>query len=337
VYDAGANGLLDVVVDEVETLARKAKRKIHWSGVYPADEKLKRLVKALGVIKFLEVKHEFPKKKEASMLEVFEVRCKHYVRAVRANETDKKSRTTQKFADHVNECLGRVGRQLTAQARHLLCAYVTEVLDNAEEHSLMYDWTIQGYLDTHGKDWTCEIVLFNFGRSIADSLSGLPTYSYTWGMIAPYLLRHGPNFWNGRWRREDLLTLIALQQSVSWKNQSKADTRGNGTYDLIRFFQQMSDESNETEKQFQPKMMLISGTTQILFDGKYKMSPNSAGLGVLAFNSSNDLNSPPDPQYVNGLKQAGFPGTLLSIKFPLSPGHSSTAAVEGEASWTRRK
>lgn len=329
-YDLAANALLDVLVEEVTVKARQTRRKISWSGSYPADDEQRRLVRSLGVIKFLEVSHEYTTQDEASLVEAFHDRAKHYVRAVRASETDKKSRVTQRFSDHINKCLGHINRALHPASRKKLCDYVGEILDNAEEHAGMFDWTIQGYLDTSTSDLICEIAIINFGRTIANSLKELPTENYTRKKIQPYLDAHSSKgIFSTGWKIDDLLTLIALQGSVSSKNFSDLDTRGNGTVDLITFFQKVTDECRaQIESKANAKMTLVSGSTGILFDGKYQMARHENGPGIIAFNEENDLLVRPDSDYVRHLSGAPFPGTVLSIKFPLSP-NSSTSAVTG--------
>ena len=218
-YDVGANGILDVLVAEISFKARRDKRRIKWTGVYPADTKLKRLVKALGVIKKLEVEHEYPEPQEAAKLEAFDDRCRNYYRAVRPTEADKKAKAAQNFADHLSGCLQRVNRKFTPEARHQLCRYIGEILDNVEEHAQMLDWTIQGYLDTHKAPWICEIVIFNFGRTIADNFRELKEGSYTRNMISQYVETHSRSgFFVKGWNPDDLYTLIALQERVSTKN-----------------------------------------------------------------------------------------------------------------------
>jgi hypothetical protein len=330
-YDLAANALLDVLVEEVTVKARQTRRKISWSGSYPADVEQRRLVRSLGVIKFLEVSHEYTSSDEASFVEAFHARSKHYIRATRANETDKKSRVTQKFADHINKCLGRIGRVLQPGSRKKLCDYVSEILDNAEEHAGMFDWTIQGYLDTSSPDPICEIAILNFGRSIAKSIIELPGDHYTRNKVQPYLDAHSRNhFFSNGWHVDDLCTLIALQGSVSSKNLSDDDTRGNGTVDLITFFQKVSNECrDQAGSSGGARMTLISGSTAILFDGRYEMTKRGNGPGIIAFNEQNDLLVKPDPTCVMHLTGVPFPGTVLSIKFPLSSAGSTSAAPRG--------
>ena len=61
-------------------------------------------------------------------------------------------------------------------------------------------------------------------------------------------------------------------------------------------------------------MSLVSGKTRIIFDGKYRLDKD----GRIAFNSDNDLHLQPDPQHVVELDGVFFPGTLLSIKYPIT-------------------
>lgn len=326
--DLGANALLDVLVDELTTQAKQTKRRIRWRGTYPTDVGHRRFLKAMGVIKRLKIEHEYPTKDEEAKLALYNTRSKHYLRAAKPRELDQKGRVTVRFADHINTCLRSVGLELTEIARGQLCQYVSEIIDNAEEHSHMLDWTIQGYLDTHLTVPMCEIVIFNFGRTIANSLEELSPGSYTRQQIKKYIDMHEKSgFFQPKWRKEDLLTLIALQGNVSSKNENVTHTRGNGTVDLIAFFQKMHEECSFGNGVESARMAIVSGSTFILFDGKYKMAPNNRGIEVIAFNADNDLCQRPDSTYVRPLDGVEFPGTLISIKFPLK---STTEFVVGE-------
>ena len=324
-YDLAANGLLDVIAVEVKYEARQSGRKIRWRGNYPKDKKIRLFIKALGIIKHLEIAHEYPDADEAAKIDVFDTRNKHYYRELNPKKADFKSRTVAGFVDHINNCLARVKRVLTLDARQKLCDYTGEILDNVEEHAGMVDWTIQGYLDTSVATPICEIAIFNFGRTISDSLSALPRDGYTWRQISRYLELHRQRKWfSPSWSESDLLTLIALQGQVSSKNLKVEDTRGNGTIDLIEFFQKVHAEC-ALSSEIRATMAIISGATHILFDGKYALSAPDRGPRRIAFNSENDLEIPPDRDYVKHLSSVSFPGTIISIRFPLTT--ASTNAV----------
>lgn len=322
-YDLAANGLLDVLVEEAKIKAKRTGRRIDWSGKYPSPSDLRRRVQAMGVIKRLKIFHEYPVPEVASKLETFEHRCKNYVRAVRPNDTDENNRTTKKFVDHVDSCLRRIDRELRPEAKSILTKYIGEVIDNAEQHSGMFDWTIQGYLDTNSTDWVCEICIFNFGKTIAETLEALPAGDYARGFVQPYLDEHEKRgFLSMGWNRERLLTIIALQRGVSSKNLEHGTTRGYGTQELISFFMKIQNECAAQGVFDGAVMTLISGNTRILFDGKHRLKD-----GKIAFNEDNDLHKLPDPQYVSELKGVSFPGTILSTKYPLA--QASTSQTQG--------
>jgi hypothetical protein len=319
VYDLAANGLLDLIAVELGMEARRNKRKIRWSGRYPADAHIRRFIQALGIIRHLELEHEYPPPDEAARLRVFDKRSRHYFELEPPDRADFKSKVVQQFADHIQMCLADAKRSLTPLARHKLCEYTGEILDNAQEHADMHDWTIQGYLDNSLATPICEIAIFNFGLTIAETLEALPKTSYTWNQISKYIVQHKRRRWFGtNWTERDLLTLVALQGHVSSKNKSENDTRGNGTVDLIEFFQQVHQECSD-EGEIPARMAILSGNSHILFDGRYRLAQSdNQGPKIIAFNPANDLNQRPDPAYVKSLGGVGFPGTIISIRFPLS-------------------
>jgi hypothetical protein len=324
-YDLAASGLLDVIAVELNYEVRRRGSRVRWRGRYPKDTHIRRFIQALGLIKHLEIPHEYPKESEAARLRVFDRRNNHYYRERRPEKADFKSKVVAGFADHINNCLSDHKLRLTPDALHKLCKYTSEIIDNAEEHGDMVDWTIQGYLDNWLETPICEIAIFNFGKSIAETLFELPRDSYTWSQISPYLAAHYSNRWFGSgWRESDLLTLIALQGHVSSKNTSESDTRGNGTVDLIEFFQKVH-EACSSGSSIKPRMAIVSGSTFILFDGTYSMPSDPQAKKIIAFNSENDLAKKPDPKFVRALHGTNFPGTAISIRFPLSVVSNLTA------------
>lgn len=328
--DLSSNGILAVLVEELVVSAKKTGHKLRWKGTFPSNESDQRFLRAMGVIKHLKIEHEYVQNDEEKLIKVFDVRCKHYMRTATARQADKKTKTTENFAKHIDKCLEYSGRQLTRKSRSVLCQYVSEIIDNAEQHGHMKDWSIQGYLDLNMSQPMCEIAIFNFGTTIAQSLDELPHDSYTKRQIQQYIdLHEKGGLFKQDWRKEDLYTLIALQGNVSSKNKSEEDTRGNGTVDLINFFQQVQRECSPDEQNLHASMAIASGSTVIVFDGTYLMKPNAEGVNIIAFNSDNDLMKRPDPTYVRTLDGAYFPGTVISLKFPLSAAAMKPAATGG--------
>lgn len=318
-YDLAANALLDIIPMELRTEAILNHRRIRWTGKYPRLPEIKRFIQALGIIKHLDIEHESPKADVKKKLRVFDKRNRHYFRVDSPDRADYKTKVVGEFVDHINDCLRDHKLQLTDLSRHILCVYTGEILDNAQEHAgKVLDWTIQGYLDNSLEMPICEIAIFNFGRTIAETLQELPKTHYTRAYVQRYVDQHLRTRMFGKdWTEADLFTLVALQGHVSCKNESPADTRGNGTVDLIEFFQKMYEECSRNSK-IPAQMAILSGNSHIYFDGKYRLAESlPGGPKVIAFNAANDLSQKPDAKYVKSLGPTSFPGTIISIRFPL--------------------
>lgn len=321
--DLGAHALLDKLVDEIESQSKFQNVRMGWRGTFPKDPALTRFIKSMGILRRLRLTNKYLQINEAQKIHLFERRCRHYIRDVRSTnplEKTEQSNAAERFANHINNCLKREGKVLTKEGRSRLCTYVVEVIDNAENHAGMVDWTIQGYVDMAMEHPECEIVIFNFGKSIAETMDSIAPDSYTMDQIRLYLETHSRQGWfSPTWRREDLLTLIALQGSVSSKNSVEDPTRGQGTADLIEFFQEMNRE-RVLENESAASMYIISGGTRVLFSPKYQMVRKEDGSRTLAFNDTNDLLKPPDRAFVMPLKNgARLPGTMIGIKFKIQP------------------
>ena len=313
--DLAAESILDQVAAEIENEHKSRRKKLRFSGYYPSSERLQRLLRGIGIIKSLHVEHEYLSHSQESKIEVF-------VRNAREQKSDVGSLsyvelTAKNFVDYINKCLKRIKRELTDGAVDRLSTYTGEIIGNADEHSGESSWYVVGYYDHHDESHLCEIAIFNFGKTFAETFLELPEDSFAYMAMNPYITKHKTNnFFNSSWDNKDLLTLVALQGDISSKNENEEDTRGNGTVEMIEFFDQISKECSGDEAV--PEMAIISGSTHIKFDGKYPLVDDNSGRKVIAFNSQNDLNYPPDAHYVSNLAPLYFPGSLISIRFTLS-------------------
>lgn len=255
---------------------------------------------------------------EADPLEIFQMRSKRRMADSGTGSLDYKSRAVKDFVDHVNMCLGRHGRRLTEEGRYNLAMYTGEIISNAEEHSGIDDWAIVGYLDNIQDEHLSEIAIFNFGATISESFKSLPEDSYAYGIIKPYVDLHASNgYYGNNWTEENFITLLALQGNISSKNKDESGTRGQGTVEMIDFFQAIHQECLKDDASC-AKMAILSGSTHILFDGTYQLLKSRGnGRGIIAFNAENDLAKRPDENYVKNLKPVFFPGTVISIRFPM--------------------
>lgn len=318
--DLAAESILDFLILDMENEEKKKKKKTKFGGHLPSDPKLRRYLRSVGIIKNLDVKHEMLSKEEESNLRIFRMKNKSTLQKVNPGTADFKERIVREFVDHINSCLNDHSLELTDSGRASLSQYTGEILGNAEEHSGLHGWTIAGYLDKDHESHMSEIAIFNFGKTIAETFKELPLYSYAYGIVKPYVDAHKKRSLFGvSWTENDLLTLVALQGHVSSKSTPERPDRGQGTVDLIEFFQNVHQEcTKDAGQECQATMAMVSGNTHILFDGTYKMQDDSLGRKVIAFNQANDLNEPPDKAYVTNMGDVFFPGVIIGIRFPMA-------------------
>ena len=310
VVDFCAASLLNALATDLRT-----ERKVKFDGFLPQAPELAEIVRATGLPKVVGLEYSGP-----------EMNRHHSLRrgmkaSERAKAKDINIQTTA-LAEYVDLCLQDLGFRLTDNEMANLAELVGEVIDNAERHSGREEWWIGGYLQRTSPDISsCHIVIFNFGKTIAQSLQELPPQSLLRDRIKALLDVHRPRFFKAqsKWTQDNLWTLFAIQEGVSRKNRSTtlAKDVGQGTVDMVQYFQNFADKDVGGA----PVMCLISGRTHIRFDSRYPILPSDPtdpeSYKIIAFNADNSLWEPPDDTAVRTLGRF-FPGTLLSLKFSLS-------------------
>ena len=223
--DLAAESVLGLLALEIEHEYKSRGRKINFLGAYPKDRRLRRLVRGIGTIRSLKIGHEYLPKAEERKVNVFEKTSTVISEKSKAGSMSRKELAAKKFVDHVNECLKNVDRKLNPDAIDDLSEYTAEIIDNAEEHSGKNYWSIKGYYDHHDESHICEVVIFNFGKTFADTFTELPKDSYAYSVVKPYLKAHeNKGFFNNGWNEKDLYTIAALQGHISSKNEKKTIT-----------------------------------------------------------------------------------------------------------------
>lgn len=312
--DHGAASVMNALA--LETAAR---RRVGFSGTYPRARDQREIMWATGLPRLLKsVGPEQPPDFHPFPL------FKGVLRSSSWEESDLGEKKADELTRYVDSCVSRYGFSLTPASKVNLLKIAGEVLGNAEEHPDRPEWWVSGYL-RHSKSspyGDCHLTIFSFGMTMAESLQTLPHGSVLRERIERLVDKHRKlGFFFRRWTPENLWTLYALQEGVSCTNaEAEPSGRGNGTVELIKYFQELGRVS---QRDVQPKMTLISGSTQILFDDEYRIRERDVHgepKHIIAFNSENDLELPPDERNVRRLRYY-FPGTLLSLRFYLDKGH----------------
>lgn len=318
-----ASTAMDVILLNAQS-ARKSGNALHFQGQMAKVDAVNLMLRASGILRHLGL----PESRLPPELEEKIRRCDLFRGKQNRIELGlKRDVAATSLTDYFDSCLRGLGHELTLKGRSYLSQLITEIIGNAEEHggpwATIGHWYFTGTPEQRFGE--CHLVLMDQGNTIYESLSmqnqseELLTQLRS---ISDLHRRQGFfSFARERWDEETLWTLYALQERVSrYAGTPRGKDRGNGTVNFIEFFRKLAGESG--------KMCICSGKAYILFDGKYHLQEVPRGdemLKVIAFNAENDLERPPDAEYVHRLSYS-FPGTIVSIRLTLDESYLSRLA-----------
>lgn len=222
-----------------------------------------------------------------------------------------------KMVDYIIDCLGKVNRNLTSDAETNLYKVIGEIIINAEEHSTTTKRYAIGYFEEkndEGRHYGIfNLSILNFGATIYDTFksNNCKNISVKEQMadLSEKFTKNG-FFKKAKFEEETLWTLYALQEGVTRKKEWQ---RGNGT---IRFIESFFNLKGNTFCDSKSKMIIISGNTRIIFDGKYKIVEkmrNGETYKMMTFNEAGNIEDVPDDKYVMYADNK-FPGTIITAR-----------------------
>ena len=220
------------------------------------------------------------------------------------------------LGEYVVNSLLKVDRELTDDEIESLYDVIGEALVNADDHSTTkYRFSI-GYFEKKKVNGVevglFKLAIMNLGRTIYQKFHDpdCPNKKHVERM-KQLSDKYTQRQWlmPKKFEEETLWTLYALQDGVT----SKEAKRGSGTISIIESFFKIkgNDESDKLSR-----MILVSGSACINFDGTYKIQKkqdeNGILMSVMTFNKSGNIEDKPDNSYVY-CNDSFFPGTLLSV------------------------
>ena len=312
--DHGAASVVAALATAAQT------RLIDVNGRNPKDPTINEMMWAVGPPRVLKyARTDIPEHFESFQLKRISAFTRTHARQSSPHEL-----VAHEVHQHICKCVTKFGVRLTAKSQARLLGLLGEVCGNAEEHPGRPDWWVSAYLrQSTGQEGACHLTIFTIGETIYETLDGsLPSGCFMRDKIQNLVDTHVHRglFRGNAWTEGNLWTLCALQEGVHRRNHDGDPAgRGNGTVQLMKYFRELSGD-NPTGGS--ARMCIVSGNTQILFDGTYWPEETETETGtasVIAFNRANDLTRRPDDRYVRQLREF-FPGTVISLRYPLSRG-----------------
>ena len=222
----------------------------------------------------------------------------------------------EKIIDYIERSLLRHELILTKEGKNHFSHLLGEISDNCREHGgEKAKWYTLGhyFFDKRTKKGKCQLVILDFGETIYEGLKNAETQNIR-NKLQDYVNEAVEKF-SITETEETLYTLFSLQQRVSRVEQDDGRARGNGTVTFLDAFQKLFNGNNSSKNK--SMLSITSGKCSILFDGTYTLKEQTYENGqvnkIIAFNSENRLDMPPDKKYVRTLENF-FPGTVISME-----------------------
>lgn len=195
--------------------------------------------------------------------------------------------------------------------------YVSEVLNNAEDHSPNgTEWFVNGIsfreVQHDKKIVEFNLSIINFGQSMYEGFEETKEqnkdqyktlenlYEVHRKMFTPF----------NKFSRESLFTLYMLNETIS-RLKYEDESRGHGTMNFIDSFLELG-KYGDTNSDFRSVLNIVSGHTRLTCDNRYKPYKNG-DMRIISLNNSNDIKQLPDNHYLR-TETEYFPGTILECK-----------------------
>lgn len=320
--ELGTQVLQDIILkgyaEFQEWLRRRKKHLVpHFTSSFEAehifDESVSKMTFSVGSPVNLRIRENKYDDVEKSKLRIHDE--KSYARLKRTKEEETELEITS-LGEYVVNSLAKVNRELTDGEIEALYSVIGEALVNADDHSTTkYRFSI-GYFEKktiEGQEvGLFKLAILNLGRTIYQTFHDPDCANKK---HVERMKQLSDKYTQSKWwlprkfEEETLWTLYALQDGVT----SKKEKRGSGTISIIESF--FNIKGND-DKDNLSRMMIVSGSSCVKFDGSYKIQrkkdENGKMMSVMTFNKSGNIEDKPDNTCVYS-NECFFPGTLLSV------------------------
>ncbi len=210
----------------------------------------------------------------------------------------------------LKECTNNPEYELSFYGYKAIQSTIGEHFDNILQHAPNANaGSLCGFYNKEKKE--VEILIFNFGASIAETLNNSELPIQIKREIDTIIEKHTEQkiFSSNSFTAENALTLLALQEGIS-SRLIYDESRGHGLMDFIE---------NCFLLNIGTRIVIVSGKTVIKLNSKYQPEQKrvlNRLRRIIALNTENDLFIKPDEDCVQNLKYY-FPGVIIETTIPL--------------------
>lgn len=238
---------------------------------------------------------------------------------------NRKGIAATQIRNYFNTGLIRRGFCLYDKSVSSLDGIISEILNNAEDHSPFNTWyAFANLFETNKVGSNTNIVgelnlaFLNFGYSIYEGFEESKIQNSVVYDQMDRMYDYIHNKKDGKdFTKENLFTLYALQEGIS-RLKFETESRGTGTMKFINSFLEIGDYEDKNND-YIPYLLIYSGNTILKCSNKYRPFLIDR-VNYLSLNINKTLSEPPDNSHLGSLNFK-FPGTLLLVKVYLNGNH----------------
>lgn len=249
-----------------------------------------------------------------------------------------KEKVADDFVRAIDDWLGKIGEDggytLTKNGKATISTIFSELLDNAERHTIKDDdraggWYVAGFMVRRPRvdgspGFICHLTIISPGMTFGESLLAAEDAGIR-SKLDEYCRRHRRKFGSDEAADCLLWTVCALQDRVSQASQT-ADYPHGGV-GLMEMIDVVNALGGTASAGIQPQVTIYSGRSCVMVKDCYNQGKRLNG-GIynprtLWFNPTNSIESPPDDNYVFSCSYS-FPGTVVAVRFGLDSNYLST-------------
>ena len=229
-------------------------------------------------------------------------------------QENEKARAIRHIVQFINTSFQPVHRSLSDEGLNYFESLMSEILNNAEDHSISgSEWIVHG-IAFHGvmhqeRVVELNLVIVNFGSSMFEGFEETKELNEeNYSKVVKKYNEHVQLFDSTHFfDKESLFVLYMLNEGIS-RLKYKDPSRGNGTMQFLDAFRMLGNFGEENDK-FSSLLSIISGHTVLSCNsqvGPYKEDNHLK----LSLNKQKKLSLLPEKEYLN-YYQSYFPGTII--------------------------
>lgn len=232
-----------------------------------------------------------------------------------------KTKAIQQIVDFINSSFEPVNKCLSPDGLNIIESLVSEILNNAEDHSHRNcEWYAHGIAFNEKllgeKVVELNLAIINFGNSMYEGFEetkGLNNNNYN--KVNSKFISHSQLFSPKLFfNRESLFMLYMLNEGIS-RLKYVDSSRGNGTMQFLQAFTTLGGFGSQNLN-FNSLLNVISGHTVLSCDNK--VGPYTEGNHLkLSLNKEKELSLLPSSEYLKYNKEF-FPGTIIECRIYLN-------------------